>query len=146
MSYTFKLEALRQFREFEEERVQREFSQAQRILEAAASKLAEQIAVRDKTETEFAAHQESGTASQCAMYRGFLQRLAEEIELLNQRLRVAERDCEKKRQALLAAVKNRKTLDRLKEKDEQAYRHKQDQEEGKFIDEMAINRFQLNRG
>ena len=146
MSYTFKLEALRQFREFEEERVQREFSLAQRILEAAASKLAEQIAVRDKTETEFAAHQESGTASQCAMYRGFLQRLAEEIELLNQRLRVAERDCEKKRQALLAAVKNRKTLDRLKEKDEQAYRHKQDQEEGKFIDEMAINRFQLNRG
>ena len=145
MPYTFKLEALRKLHEFEEERMQKELSDAQRLREAAAQKLAEQTELRERTEKDFASQQEKSAAAQCAMYRGFLQRLSEEIELLRQKLMVAERTCEKKRQALLAAVKKRKTLDRLKEKGQQAYREDKNSDEGKFIDEIAINRFMLKR-
>ena len=145
MPYTFKLEALRKFREFEEERVQKEFSEAQRRRDQAAQHVADRIALRDRTEREFVEKQDGSVASQASMYRGYLQRLAEEIEILNQKLVVAEKACEKKRQALLEAMKNRKALDRLKEKGEQDYQDEQNRDEGKFIDEIAINRFMLKR-
>ncbi len=145
MPYTFKLEALRKFREFEEERIQKEFSEAQRKRDEAAQRLADQVALRKKTEQEFGAKQDGNAASQAAMYRNFLQRLSEEIDLLRQKLMVAEKACEKRRRELLEAMKNRKALDRLKEKGAQNYREDQNRDEGKFIDEIAINRFMLKR-
>lgn len=145
MAYTFKLEALRKFREFEEERVQKEFSDAQRMRDEAAQKVAQRIALQERTEREFALKQNGSAASQAAMYRDYLQRLSEEIDILKQKLVVAEKNCEKKRQTLLEAMKNRKALDRLKEKGEQDYKEEQNRDEGKFIDEIAINRFMLKR-
>jgi flagellar FliJ protein len=145
MPYTFKLEALRKFREFEEERVQKEFSAAQRHRDEAARHIAERIALRDDTEREFAEKQDGSAVSHASMYRDFLQRLAGEIEVLQQKLMVAEKKCEKKRQALLEAMKRRKAMDRLKEKGEQDYLEEQSRDEGKFIDEIAINRFMLKR-
>ena len=145
MPYTFKLEALRRFREFEEERMQKEFSEAQRKRDEAAQRVADQVALRQRTEQAFAEKQDGNAASLAAMYRSFLQRLSEEIDVLQQKLMVAEKACEKKRQELLEAMKNRKALDRLKEKGEQNYQEDQNRDEGKFIDEIAINRFMLKR-
>jgi flagellar FliJ protein len=67
-------------------------------------------------------------------------------EIADQRARVeqAEMLCQKKMQALLEAMQNRKAIDKLKEKDFQAYREELGQTEQKFLNEIAINRFTRN--
>ncbi len=143
MPYEFKLEALRRYRQFEEDRLQKELADAQRVVEQAQELLKAHMALRQKTEHEFRKSSQSGEAlaSQAAMYRSYLQRLSGEILVRHQQVQGAEKACEKARNALLDAMKRRKALDRLKEKGEQAFMAELDSQERKFINEMAIQRF-----
>ena len=143
MPYQFKLEALRRYRQFEEERLQKTLSDAQQAVEQASDFLKARIALRQKSEDEFRIRSENGeeTAPQAAMYRGYLQRLAGEIIACNKQVRSAEKACQEVREDLLAVMKRRKALDRLKEKGEQAFVAELNSEEQKFINEMAIQRF-----
>jgi flagellar protein FliJ len=143
MPYEFKLEALRRYRQFEEDRLQKELADAQRVVEQAQDLLKAHLAVRQKTEHEFRKSSQNGEAmaAQAAMYRSYLQRLAGEIIVRHQQVQSAEKACEKARNALLDAMKRRKALDRLKEKGEQAFMAELDSQERKFINEMSIQRF-----
>jgi flagellar FliJ protein len=144
MGFQFKLEAVRKVRQFEEDRTQREFAEAQRNVERAEQMLSQHISLRARSEADFQHHQAAGaSAAQAAMYRGYLQRLADEIEVLKGRVESALSVCEEKRNALMAAMKKRKALDRLKEQGEQAFLAELNSEEQKFISEMAINRHLL---
>ncbi|MBW2442725.1 MAG: flagellar FliJ family protein, partial [Deltaproteobacteria bacterium] len=58
-----------------------------------------------------------------------------------QKVLSAERDFSRKRQELVAAVKKRKILDRLKEKGLQAYAQEQLKKERSMMDEVAAQRF-----
>jgi flagellar FliJ protein len=143
MPYEFKLEALRRYREFEEDRLQKELADAQRAVEQAEDRLKARLALRQSAEQEFRKSSQSGEASaaQAAMYRGYLQRLAGEIIACHQQVQNAEGQCQQVRDALLDAMKRRKALDRLKEKGEQAFMAELNSQEQKFINEMAIQRF-----
>lgn len=142
MGYQFKLEALRKYRQFEEERLQKEFSDALRLLEQAHAELAGQVAKRRRCEQEFMRRIRDGEpAPQAAMYRLFLQRLSEDIAAGRSNVASANAVCEKAREALAQAMKRRKMLDRLKEKGHQAFLADLDSAEQKFINEMAISRF-----
>ncbi|RJQ82966.1 MAG: flagellar export protein FliJ [Desulfobacteraceae bacterium] len=144
MGYQFKLEALRRYRQFEEDRLQKALSDARRLLEQAEAVLAGRIEQRSRCEDEFRLGlQNGGSASKAAMYRRFLQTLTDEIDARRSEVQSAKRVCEQAREALLVAMKKRKTLDRLKEKGEQAFLAELDSAEQKFINEMAINRFTL---
>jgi flagellar FliJ protein len=147
MAYQFKLEALRRYREFEEERLQKELADAQRVAEQARRVLNEHVAVRLKIEEDFRKTRQSGeeTAGRAGMYRSYLQRLAGEIVLHHGQVLSAEKVCADARDALLEAMKRRKALDRLKEKGEQAFLAELNSEEQKFISEMAINRYTLKQ-
>lgn len=145
MGFEFKLEAVRRYRQFEEDRSQRELAQAQRQVEHAKAVLSAKITQRTQTEEEFQQRQTEGeSAPQAAMYRTFLERLTDEIETQRGHVWAAEKACEEKRQVLLEAMKKRKAIDRLKEKGEQAFLAELNGEEQKFINEMAINRHILN--
>ncbi|MBI5062996.1 MAG: flagellar export protein FliJ [Desulfatitalea sp.] len=143
MPYQFKLEALRRYRQFEEDRLQKELADAQRVVEQAQALLKANMALRQKTEIEFRKRSQSGEtpAAQAAMYRGYLQRLAAEIIVHHQQVQSAEKACQRVRDALLDAMKRRKALDRLKEKGEQTFMAELNSQEQKFINEMAIQRF-----
>ncbi len=143
MPYQFKLEALRRFRQFEEERLQKELGDAQRVIEQAQDLLRARLALRQKTEHEFRKSSQGAEASaaQAAMYRGYLQRLASEIIMGQRQVQAAEKACQEVRDLLLEAMKRRKALDRLKEKGEQAFTAELNSQEQKFINEMAIQRF-----
>ena len=146
MKYEFKLEAVRRLREFEEEKCQREFGDALRILEGEQKVLQDLLVSRRRTEEAFREQTEQGDiAGQAMMYHNFLQKLANDIEVRNEKVLKAKKACEQMRQALLMAMKKRKALDRLKEKGEQAFLEQLNNEEQKFINEMAINRFMLNQ-
>lgn len=146
MKYQFKLEAVRRLREFEEEKCQREFGDALRIMEGEQQILHGLFASRKRTEEAFRDQTEQGdTSGQAMMYHHYLQKLAGDIEVQNEKVSKAKKVCEQMRQALLTAMKKRKALDRLKEKGEQAFLEQLNSEEQKFINEIAINRFMLNQ-
>ena len=144
MSFQFKLEAVRRLRQFEEEKAQRALSDAQRIVEEQAAILKQQFALRAEREEQFnQLSAEGDIRPQAAMFRRFIERLSNEITTQQARVLTAEKSCEEVRKQLLVAMKKRKTLDRLKEKGEQAFMAELNSEEEKFINEISINRFML---
>ncbi|MCP4748700.1 MAG: flagellar export protein FliJ [Desulfobacteraceae bacterium] len=146
MKYQFKLEALRGFRQHQEEIKQKALAGAQRDCEDALNQLSAYLAKREKIEEEMQRIQtESTQGCQLAVYYHYLEKLAQDIEAQKQKIAEMEKECELARLDLLKAVKNRKTLDKLKDEDQKNFFKNLDQKEEKFINEMAINRFSLNQ-
>ena len=142
MDYRFKLEALRQYRSFQEETRQKEMAEAQRLRDREAAILDGLNSMRDKTEQDLKAQQKGRTTGpSLAIYHNYLNKLASDIRTQKIKLVDAEKKLDEKRDALLLAMQKRKTLDKLKEKSQKAYFENLNSEEEKFINEMAINRF-----
>jgi flagellar FliJ protein len=64
-------------------------------------------------------------------------RLERAVEAQQKRVGAVEREVGQRRQALIEAVKKRKIMEKLKEKDRAAHERAISERERKFIDEMA---------
>jgi flagellar FliJ protein len=146
MRYHYKLEALRQYRQFQEDMLQKELAEALRFRDHLARMLDDQLAMRDQAESDLESLQtESSTGPRMTVYESYLKRIGKQIEQQRCKLEQADKLCLEQRTVLLAAVKKRKALDKLKGKDYQAYLADLNEKEQKFINEMAINRFALKQ-
>ena len=76
-------------------------------------------------------------ADDMLLYYPYLERLKQDIELHMKRVAAAERNVVQKRQALIEAMKKRKILDKLKEKQLQAHLTAEAGRERRFADESA---------
>lgn len=142
MSFKFRLEALRQFRNFQEDALQKELAQAQRDRDQEIDQLQALMDKRSRAEVSLKHEQEKSTSGpHMALYDAYLNRLAGDISDQRVRVHQAETKCNQKMQELLEAMQNRKTIDKLKEKDLQAYMENLNQHEQKFLNEIAINKF-----
>lgn len=145
MSFKFKLEALRQYRNFQEDLLQKELAHAQRDRDQEIDRLQALLDKRSRAENDLKCQQEKSTnGPYMALYDAYIQRLTGEIADQRARVKQAEVLCQKKMQDLLEAMQNRKAIDKLKEKDLQAYREELSQTEQKFLNEIAINQFTRN--
>ena len=145
MSFKFKLEALRQYRNFQEDLTQKELAQAQRNRDREIDLLESLIDKRHRAEQNRKSEQEISTnGPHMALYDNYLKRISGEIAAQRQRIKDAEALCKEKMGALLEAMQNRKTMDKLKEKDLHAYLDNLNQNEQKFLNEIAINQFARN--
>jgi flagellar protein FliJ len=142
VSFKFKLEALRRYRNFQEDILQKELAQAQRDRDQEIDRLQSLLDKRSRAENDLKCQQEKSTnGPHMALYDAYFQRLTAEIADQQARVEQAEMVCQEKMQALLEAMQNRKAIDKLKEKDFQAYQEELSQTEQKFLNEIAINRF-----
>jgi flagellar FliJ protein len=147
MRYQFKLEALRQYRQFQEDKLQKELAEALRFRDHLARMLDDQLAMRDRTESDLERLQaESTTGPNMTVYESYLKCIGKQIEQQRVKVEQADKLCLERRTVLLAAVQKRKALDKLKEQDYETYLADLNQKEQKFINEMAINRFALKQG
>lgn len=145
MSFKFRLEALRRYRRFQEGLIQKELSQSQRDRDLEIDRLQLLMDNRSRAEEDLRRQQEScSNGPHMALFGTYLQRLTGEIAEQQIRVKQAEAECNEKMQALLEAMHNRKSIDRLKEKDLRAYMENLNQTELKFINEIAINQFTRN--
>jgi flagellar protein FliJ len=142
MDYQFKLEALRQYRVFQEEERQKELAEASRMRDQQVEILAELIDLRNRTEQDMKTKQNGGiTGPYLTIFSDYLNKLASDIFSQQHKVADAENNLEKSREAVLAAMQKRKTLDKLKEKGLKEHMSRLSREEEKFINEMAISRF-----
>lgn len=139
--YRFKLEALLKHRRHQEEVLQKELADAQKKLAAEQSIQHALERKKRRRVQELQRRQTSGnTITDIVLYLTYIEHLSANIEDQKQRVQIAQQIAHQKRNELIALMKKRKALEKLKEKGRQAYQYKQMQEERKFMDEVASAR------
>lgn len=140
--YKFNLEPLLNHHRYQEEVLQKELAGFKIHLEAEKDKLKILRQKKRQCLQQLQKKQTQGSpASEVKLYVDFADQLSKETEAQKQIVREAERKFNLKRQDLIAAIKKRKTLDRLKEKGRQAYEQEQLKKERSFMDEVAGHQF-----
>jgi flagellar protein FliJ len=136
--FKFRFETVLATRCSAEELRQKELAEARRALAA------EQAALRDKRSTRRRCMQElqrtqrqSFRAPAVQLYGPYLARLERDIDAQQKRVAGAERQVNQKRSALIAAVKHRKVLEKLKEKDQKDHLNAVALRDRKFMDDVA---------
>jgi flagellar FliJ protein len=140
--YQFNLEPLLNHRRYQVEVLQKELADLKMRLDAERDKLWVLRQKKRKTVLQLQEKQTDGrSASEIKLYIDFVEQLSKKMETQRQKALEAERDFSLKRQDLVAAMKNRKILDRLKEKGLQAYEQEQLKKERSIMDEVAGHQF-----
>jgi flagellar protein FliJ len=136
--FQFRFEALLITRRHAEECLQKELAEARRVLAAAQSGLREKKnARRQCVQDQRRKQRQSFRGADMLLFQAYLQRLDRDIDVQQKQVASAERKVNQKRQALIEAVKKRKMIEKLKEKDYEKHLNALSERERKFIDEVA---------
>jgi flagellar FliJ protein len=140
--HKFTLQPLLNHRKFIEETLQKDLSLFKRLLADEKKKLKDYEKVRNGFLVELRQKQrESITASENLLYFNFLVRLASDLDKQRDIVLEVEKKFDRKRDDLIEAMKNRKMLEKLKDKHLKAHSHKLIKNEQDFMNEAAINMF-----
>ena len=140
--YNFNLEPLLNHRRYQVEVLQKELADLKIRLDAQKNKLWVLRQKKRKTVLQLQEKQTGGRpASEIILYIDFVGQLSKEMETQRQKVLEAERNFSLKRLDLVAAMKKRKILERLKEKGLQAYEKEQLKKERTVMDEVAGHQF-----
>jgi flagellar FliJ protein len=139
--HRFKLEALLSHRRHQEEICQKELARTERLLADENHKLHQRKnEKRDNIQKLRIKQKKIINVSDIIFSVRYIQQLSEKIEEQKKCLQEATGKVNQKRQELITIVKNRKTLENLKEKEWLAYQQKVKQTERKLMDEVASTR------
>lgn len=149
--YRFRLETLLKLREADRQQRRAELAQAlhaERLLQEQADALALELAQARHTARNSAAPGEVNVDKLLELQRYALQLVAQTQVLGTQRSRVSE-ETERRRQALIEADRQVRTLEKLRSKQEDAFRSHELRVEQKGLDEVAnraaVARVRANR-
>jgi len=144
--YRFNLEPLLNHRRYQEEIFQKELAGLKTRLVAEKDKLRVLKKKKRQYLGQLQLKQQSGRpVSEIKLYLHFVDHLSKEMNAQNQRVLRVEKGFNLKRQDLIQAMKNRKTLEKLQEKGFQAHQQKMLKKERGFMDEVAGNQFNLSK-
>jgi flagellar FliJ protein len=140
--YQFNLEPLLNHRRYHVEVLQKELADVKMRLDGEKEKLWLLRQKKRKTVQRLREKQTAGRpASEIKLYIDFVEQLSKEMEAQRRNVLEAKRNFNLKRQDLVAAMKKKKILERLKEKGLQAYEQEQIKRERNLIDEVAARQF-----
>lgn len=118
-----------------------DFATARQDLDRASDKLERErdgVAILSK---DFAERQDQlNSVVELQLYTDFFARKREEIKTQQERVAALDGILEHRREDLVQATQDKKVLEALKEKKEQAFRQKQQRKEREFLDEMAVQK------
>ena len=139
--HRFKLEALLSHRRHQEEICQKELAQTERLLADENHKLHRQKNEKSDNIQKLQIKQKKIiNVFDIILTVRYIQQLSEKIEEQKKCARKAGSKVYQKRHELITIVKNRKTLEKLKEKEWLAYQQKVKQTERNLMDEVASTR------
>ena len=139
--YIFKLEALLNHRRHQEEIHQKNLAEANRKLLHEQKKLGTKKKEKRRYVLKMQEKQQKGTTVRdIVLYMNYLGKLSILIAEQQHRFDTAVKQVEQMRVELLAIVKKRKILERLKEKEWLIYQQKMKNDERKLMDEIASAR------
>ena len=140
--YKFSLEPVLKYRKLLEEDFQKDFAVLKRQLFDEKEKLSNFEQTRDRFSRELQKKQVKNiNVSDILLYTDYLQEVSKEIEKQSEKILEAEKRVDQKREELVGAMKNRKTIDRLREKGLKAHVQELSKKEQDLMNEAAINIF-----
>ena len=140
--YKFKLEPVLRYRRLLEEDIQKDFAVLRRQLLDEEERLSYFEQLRDRLSGELQEKQmKSISVSDLILHTDYLNQVSTEIEKQSEKVLEAEKNVDEKREELVGAMKNRKTIDRLREKGLKAHLQELSKKEQDLMNEAAINIF-----
>lgn len=145
MGFTFSLQALLNWKRNVEELAQMRLAEKARELRLTEDCLERLRWERSSCEETLKEHASRGiTASEFLLHREFLEHRTEAILAGQSRRKEIAREVEKERECLLGLMKERKKLERLKERRQRAFQKEVDKKEAKEQDDLSVMRYRLD--
>ena len=143
MTRRFKLEAVLNHRRHYEDVVHKRYAEAVQLLRKQQDHLAE-MEMKHREYRQILRHKLSrgDTAAEILMYTRYLDRLDNEILMQQKVVRAHLKEKEAQRRSLMAAVKDRKVIEKLKEHHQNQLEIEERGREQKLLNEVAITRYQ----
>ncbi|MGD9057639.1 MAG: flagellar export protein FliJ [Desulfobacterales bacterium] len=142
--YQFKLEPLLNHRRYQEEVLQKELADLKKQLQAERHQFQNLKKKKRRNVQLLEVRQKKGRpASELKLYVDFIDHLTAELEAQAERVMEAQRQFDATRQELMAAMKKRKMLEKLKEKSRRAYEQTQLKKERALLDDVAGHQYIL---
>ena len=142
--YQFKLEPLLNHRRYQEEILQKELADLKKRLQAEQHQLRNlRTKKRRNVQLLTARQRKSRPASELKLYVDYIDHLTVELTVQAERVMEAQRRFDAKRRELMAAMKKRKVLEKLKEKGQRAYEQTQLKKERALLDDVAGHQYVL---
>ena len=143
--YKFTLETVLNHRKTVEETLQKELAESRQLLLHEEQRLWNYKKIKKRSLREFRKKQRGRISiSENMLYANFLASLSKDLERQKERVMAVEKEIDRKVASLVQALKERKKLENLKDKEMMAYRKEWMRSEQHLLDEMAVHRF--NRG
>lgn len=137
----FELQQVLNYRAELEKLRKQEFALAKQDLDAAADKLEQEKAEAAQLAEEFSQRQqEINSIYEMQLYADFFARKREEMKEQQRRIEALDRVLEDRREDLVQATKEKKVMERLKEKRKEEFRKEQAYKEGLLLDEIATQK------
>lgn len=142
----FKLEAVLNHRQHQEESARKIFADAARALRQAQAVLSDMENTRAQYRRALRLKQDnSDCAMELILYTRYLSRLESEIRVQQHVIDALAKDKEDKRNALMATLKDRKIIEKLKERYLADVAKDARESEQKLLNDVAISRYQRQR-
>lgn len=118
-----------------------EFALAKQNLESASELLVQERRSAEQLASEFVAKQDRiNSVVEMQLYADFFARKREDLKEHQRRVEMLDRVLEDHRTELQQATKEKKVMERLKEKQEAAFRKEQSHKEGLLLDELSVQK------
>ena len=146
-TFKFKLESVLEHKKKIEEEEQRELARLKEILRQAQERLEDLKMTKVQEMKELVEKSSQGllNVAEIQMYHSHLKRLDKEIASQEIAVQRAAVNVEEQRQKLIRASQEKKTYEKLKEKHKTVFELALEEEERKFIDELATMRYDASR-
>ncbi len=142
--YHFKLEPLLNHRRYQEEILQKELAGVKKRLQSEQAQLqALKKKKRQNLQLLHSRQKQGRPASELKLFVDFIDHLSAEMKAQREKITQTQRQFDSTHQALLAAMKKRKTLEKLKEKDRRAYEQSRMKKERHLLDDVAGHQYIL---
>jgi len=140
--YKFSLESLLNHRKHLEENLDKELGRIKRALNTEERRLERLTKNKIKCQQNLQKNQDDGKKiNEIILCFNYLDKLALDIDKQKKCLKNVEKEYEIKHSELIEAMKKRKTLDRLKEKEMKAFNYSEMKVEQEMMNEVAANQF-----
>jgi flagellar FliJ protein len=140
-AFRFRFETLLKVRKIREDLAQQEFSRIQRHLNDLGKLKETRSSQWSLTGRRLAEQMKRGIRPhELDAYRSYLSHLEAEIGRIEELMAQAARRLEEKREELIAAKRELKVMERLRDIDLQRYIAEESREDARFMDELAIQR------
>lgn len=138
MAYKFSMEKILDWREDLEKASMERFALTQNELNQEKLKLSNLYKEYKSLKERFVKYKSANEIKQYQLYKSDLEK---KIELQIQVVEEKTNELEERRLELVDAQKNRKIMEKLKEKDYENYKEKENLEEQKFLDEISVVKY-----